>query len=224
MTKLFILRPEPGASASADKARALGLKPMVTPLFEVHPVKWIAPDPARFDGLLLTSANAVRHGGDALESVKALPVYAVGEATAAAAREAGFTVEKVGGGNIDDLLDELPAALRLLHPCGFHRRPPINPKQKITSACAYRTKPATPGPEFRALGGQIVVVHSAEAAKRLAELVLPVERRSTEIAAISQQAAVAAGLGWKRVAIAEQPSDDAVLALAARLCDKSRPT
>ena len=221
--KLFILRPEPGASASAEKARALGLDTMVTPLFEVRPVKWIAPDPARFDGLLLTSANAVRHGGESLETMKALPVYAVGEATAAVARESGFKVKKVGNGNVDDLLAALPADLRLLHPCGFHRRPPVNPPQKITSACAYRTKPAMPGPEFRAISGQLVAVHSAEAAKRLAELVLPVERKTTLIAAISQQAAVAVGLGWKHIAIAAEPSDDAVLALAARLCDKSRP-
>ena len=223
MMKLFILRPEPGASASAEKARALGLEPVVTPIFEVQPVKWIAPDPAKLDGLLLTSANAVRHGGEALESMKSLPVHAVGEATATAAHEAGFKVRTVGGGNVDDLLAGLPNELRLLHPCGFHRRPPLNPRQKITSACAYRTRPAIPGPEFRAIGGQMVAVHSAEAAKRLAELVLPIERKRTQIIAISQQAAVAAGLGWKRIAIANEPSDDAVLALAARLCDKTRP-
>jgi len=223
MRKLFILRPEPGASASAEKARALGLEAEVTPLFEVLPVKWIAPDPANFDGLLLTSANAVRHGGEALERVKALPAHAVGEATAEAAREAGFTVRTIGTGNIDDLLGMLPAGLRLLHLCGFHRRPPVNPAQRITSACAYRAGPATPPPEFRALTGNVAAIHSAEAARRLAELVLPIERKHTKLAAISQQAAVAAGLGWQAVAIAEEPSDDAVLALAARLCDKLRP-
>jgi len=221
--KLFILRPEPGASASAEKARALGLEPVITPLFEVQPVKWIAPDPSQYDGLLLTSANAVRHGGEPLASVKTLPVHAVGEATAEAAREAGFTVRTVGSGNVDDLLGRLPADLKLLHPCGFHRRPPVNPPQRITSACAYRTRPAIPPPEFRALAGNVAAVHSAEAAKRLAELVLPIERQRTRLAAISQQAAVAAGLGWQAVAIADEPSDDAVLALAARLCDKRHP-
>ena len=223
MRKLFILRPEPGASASAEKARALGLEPVITPLFEVLPVKWIAPEASKFDGLLLTSANAARHGGDALDRLKALPVHAVGEATANAAREAGFTVRTIGTGNVDDLLHSLPAELRLLHPCGFHRRPPQSPRQLITTACAYRAQPAVPPPEFRALAGNVAAVHSAEAAKRLAELVLPIERRGTRLAAISQQAAVAAGLGWQAVAIADEHSDDAVLALAARLCDKLRP-
>ena len=195
----------------------------MTPLFEIQPVKWIAPDPARFDGLLLTSANAVRHGGESLERVSALPVYAVGEATAEAARSAGLTVKSVGTRNVDALLAELPGDLRLLHPCGFHRRPPVGPKQKITTACAYRARPAIPGAAFRALAGNTAAVHSAEAAKRLAELVLPVERKSVRLATISQQAAVAAGLGWEAVGIAEEPSDDAVLALAARLCDKLQP-
>ena len=223
MKKLFILRPEPGAGASAEKARALGLEPEVTPLFEVLPVKWMAPDPGKYDGLLLTSANAVRHGGEMLDRVKSLPVHAVGEATAEAARDAGFAVRTVGTGDVDDLLGQLAADLRLLHLCGFHRRPPVNPRQRITSACVYRAGPATPPAEFRALAGNVAAIHSAEAAKRLAELVLPIERQRTRLAAISQQAAVAAGLGWQTVAIAAEPSDDAVLALAARLCDKLRP-
>ena len=220
---MFILRPEPGAGASADKARALGLEPVVTPLFEIQPVKWIAPNPAKFDGLLLTSANVVRHGGESLDKVSGLPIYAVGEATAEAARDAGLSVKVVGSGNIDDLLRTLPDGLRLLHPCGFHRRPPANPRQKITTACAYRARQVTPSAAFRALSGNVAALHSAEAAKRLAELVLPIERKSVRLAAISQQAAVAAGLGWQAVGIAEQPTDDAVLALAARLCDKPQP-
>lgn len=223
MKKLFLFRPQPAADASADRARALGLDPVVAPLFEIHPVKWIAPDPAGFDGLLLTSANAVRHGGESLEAMRSLPVYAVGEATAQAAREAGFKVKKVGSGNVDDLLAILPAKLRLMHLCGFHRRPPVSPRQQITTACVYKSKPAVPPAAFRALPDNVGAVHSAEAAKRLAELVLPVERKRIRLAAISQQAAVAAGLGWQAVGIASEPSDDALLALAARLCDKLFP-
>ena len=223
MRKLFIFRPQPAAEASAERARALGIDPVVTPLFEVHPVKWIAPDPSRFDGLLLTSANAIRHGGESLEAMRTLPVYAVGAATAAAAREGGFTVKKTGTGNVDDLLAGIPAKLKLMHLCGFHRRPPVSPRQSITTACVYRSKPAAPPPEFRALPDHVGAVHSAEAAKRLAELILPVERKRIRLVAISQQAAVAAGLGWQAIGIAEEADDDALLALAARLCEKPVP-
>jgi uroporphyrinogen-III synthase len=46
---------------------------------------------------------------------------------------------------------------------------------------------------------------------------------SIAIAAISRAAADAAGEGWKSVAVADEPSDDALLALAARLCNNSPP-
>ena len=118
MRKLFILRPEPGGSASAEKARALGLEPVVTPLFEVLPVKWIAPDPSKYDALLLTSANAVRRAGPKLAQLAKLPVLGVGEATAIAARDAGLKVETVGSGNVEDLLATIPSSLRLLHLAG----------------------------------------------------------------------------------------------------------
>ena len=60
MRRLLVLRPEPGASATAGRARTLGLDPVLMPLFEIEPIAWTAPDPAGFDALLLTSANAVR--------------------------------------------------------------------------------------------------------------------------------------------------------------------
>jgi uroporphyrinogen-III synthase len=55
----------------------------------------------------------------------------------------------------------------------------------------------------------------------LAELVK--ERRSIAIAAISTEAADAAGTGWEAIGTAEATTDDALLALAARLCNTSSP-
>ncbi|MBC7987264.1 MAG: uroporphyrinogen-III synthase, partial [Sphingomonadaceae bacterium] len=85
---LLIVRPEPGASATAQRARTRGWEPLVAPLFAIAPLAWAPRDPAAFDALLLTSANAVSHGGKALGKYRELPVYAVGAATAAAARAA----------------------------------------------------------------------------------------------------------------------------------------
>src|SRR5690349_3328000 len=96
MPRLLVLRPEPGASATAERAKALGLDPLVVPLFEVEPVEWQAPEPAGFDGLLLTSANAVRQAGVQLERLRGLKAYAVGGATAEAARKAGFDIAATG--------------------------------------------------------------------------------------------------------------------------------
>src|SRR4051794_41196284 len=96
MRRVVVLRPEPGASATVERARQRGLDAFALPLFEVEPVAWEAPDPDRFDALLLTSANAVRHGGEQLVRLRELPVYAVGSATADAARRGGFEVASVG--------------------------------------------------------------------------------------------------------------------------------
>src|SRR5688572_19197975 len=108
MRRLVIVRPEPGASATAQRARAIGLDALTMPLFKAEPVEWQVPDPGQFDALLLTSANAVRHAGAGLGRLRDLPVYAVGEATAAAARDAGFAIAASGDGGIERLLGSVP--------------------------------------------------------------------------------------------------------------------
>jgi uroporphyrinogen-III synthase len=47
------------------------------------------------------------------------------------------------------------------------------------------------------------------------------DRSTIIIAAISQAAAEAAGGGWAAVETAARPTDEALLALAERLCNKS---
>ncbi|HYC96226.1 MAG TPA: uroporphyrinogen-III synthase, partial [Sphingomicrobium sp.] len=71
------------------------------------------------------------------------------------------------------------------------------------------------------LEGLVAAVHSPRAGERLAELA-PV-RGATAVAAISSAAADACGSGWECVAVAEQPNDNSLLALAARLCHRSSP-
>ena len=90
------------------------------PLFQIEPITWRAPDAGQFDALLLTSANAVRVGGPGLAALRDLPVHAVGEATAAAAREAGFDVATVGYAGVERLVGALDPKLRLLHLAGEH--------------------------------------------------------------------------------------------------------
>ena len=218
MRKLLLLRPEPGLSASAERARALGLEVIAFPLFRVEPVAWQAPDPAEFDALLLTSANAVRLGGSELAKLRDLPVTAVGEATAAAARDAGFRVETIGSGNAVDLLAGLPRSLKLLHVAGEdHRNIGDRP---IERRIAYQAE-AIEDPGLPSLEGLVAAVHSPRAGKRLAELTAV--RSETAIAAISKAAAEACGGGWERLDVAEQPNDKCLLALAARLCHTSYP-
>ncbi|WP_037498744.1 uroporphyrinogen-III synthase [Sphingomonas jaspsi] len=214
MRTLLLVRPEPGLSASIARARALGLTVVGCPLFEVVPLDWSAPAASQFDGLLLTSANAVRYGNRQLALYRDLPVFAVGAVTADAARAAGFSVQETGEGGVDDLLHALPADLRLLHPGGRHRTAPPG-RANITAVAVYEAR-AIPAPALPPMTDQVVAIHSPRAGKRLAELVT--DRGGIDIVAISSAAAIACGGGWRVIAVADQPGDAQLLALAAKLC------
>lgn len=212
MRPLLVLRPEPGASATAARTRALGLEPTVQPLFAVEPVEWHPPDPAGFDALLLTSANALRHGGVGLAALTDLPVIAVGEATAAAAREASFTVTKVGTAGVTELLAALPGCQKLLHLAGEDR---IDSRgvHMVEAVVVYCAVPLSPSLQTE---GAVALVHSPRAGARLAKLVE--HRSTTAIVALSEACALACESGWQSVDWPDTPSDSALLALAARLC------
>jgi uroporphyrinogen-III synthase len=220
MRRLLVLRPEPGASATVERALQRGLEAVAFPLFEVEALAWEPPDIAGFDGLLLTSANAVRFAGERLERLRALPVYAVGRTTADAARGAGFDVSATGDDGADRLLSSIEPELDLLHLCGEDRREPSDHRQRITPLPVYRAKPLEQ-PDLSAAAGSVALIHSPRAGRRFAELVE--DRRLTAIAAISAAAAEAAGDGWETVESAAEPNDEALLALAARLCNTSAP-
>jgi uroporphyrinogen-III synthase len=219
MRRLFVFRPEPAARQTIRMAQDLGLDAVSNPLFELESIDWTVPDPRDFDAMLLTSANTVRMAGEGLASFRALPVHAVGEGTAVAARVAGLGVASVGNAGVDELLAEVPRDARLLHLCGEDKREPSTAGRSITSVAVYRAneKPNVSG--LQALEGQAAVVHSPRAARRLAELISPGTRSTIRLAAISKATAEAAGDGWEEVRTAPVPRDTELLALAVRLCE-----
>ncbi len=225
MRPLVILRPEPGASATAEAARNLGLEPLLMPLFRLEPLAWEPPESSRFDAIVFTSANALRQSGAGLQKLRNLPAHCVGEATAAAARESGFEVASAGASGVEDLLASLPARVRLLHLCGADRHIPEAAAQSVTSIAVYRAFELPVPERFGEIEGAAVVVHSPRAARRLAQLAeeARVRRNSIAIVAISDATAAAAGSGWEQVETAPRPTDAALLAIATRLCNKPRP-
>jgi uroporphyrinogen-III synthase len=82
----------------------------------------------------------------------------------------------------------------------------------------YRAKPVD---DVQLPDADIALIHSPRAGARFAKLAQ--DKSCTTIVAISQPAADAAGDGWRGVEVAEQLTDEALLALAARLCNKPRP-
>jgi uroporphyrinogen-III synthase len=219
MRQLLLVRPEPGLSASAARARQAGLDVIACPLFRIEPLEWKLPRLNDYDGLLLTSANAPRCGGSKLSGLKSLPVYAVGAVTADAARAAGLKVEMVGEGDLTDLLAKLPVEIRLLHLAGDEHRE-ADTGHEIDRRIIYRSGPIGQ-PGLPPIDGLVVAVHSPRAGARLAEL--EDQRDRTAIAAISVAAANATGGGWERIEVAERPNDSSLLALAASLCHTSPP-
>ena len=223
--RMLVLRPQPGAAETARKITEMGFEPVVAPLFEVHSIGWQAPDAGSYDTVMFTSANAVRCAGPQLADLLALPCYAVGDATAAAARSAGFT--KVAAGSHDGaaLVSMMAEAgiRRALHLCGREHLAVEHRAVRIERRCVYASDAAgeLPLPAREALeAGAVALLHSPRAGALFGSLVdaAALPRDQIRLAAISPAAADAAGTGWLGAAAASTPSDDALLELAAKLC------
>ena len=224
--KVLVLRPQPGADETAARARALGLDPVVAPLFAVRALAWTPPDPAGFDAVMLTSASAARQASDGLTPFKPLPCYAVGEATAAAAEEAGFPDIRIGADDGAALLMMMAeqGVRRAFHACGEDHLALGHPDIAIERAAVYAAEAADSLPaeaEAALAEGVVALLHSPRAARLFAALAG--ERAGTAIAAISARTARAAGEGWRSVSIAPRARDQALLELAAKLCQTERP-
>ncbi len=220
MSLLLVLRPEPGAGATAARAATLEHACVVAPLFAVHPLDWAPPDPRDFDAVLMTSANAARLGGPALARFTALPLHAVGAATAAAARAAGFTQVVTGEADAGALLAHAArdGIGRLLHLAGREHVAAERAGMHVERRIVYASEPveALPPAAGEALaGGAVALLHSPRAAALFARLAPDRVR----IVCLSPAVADAAGGGWASVAIAAAPTDDALLAAAAGVCD-----
>lgn len=225
--RLLALRPEPGLAATLDKARAMGLAVTGHALSEIRAVGWECPDPERIDGLLIGSANAILHGGPQLARLAGKPVYAVGEATAAAARAAGFAVAMTGSGGLQGVLDAIAAPCHLLRIAG-EEHVPLTPPAGVTFAevITYRSVPLPLDPQtaLLAAGGAVVLLHSAATARHFAGECdrLGVPRQGVTLAALGPRIAAAAGEGWGGVHIAAQPDESTLLQLVFDLCGGAR--
>lgn len=225
--QLLALRPEPGLAATLAKARALGLPITGHALSEICPLAWECPDAAGIDGLLIGSANAILHGGPGLARLTAKPVYAVGEATAAAARAAGLTVAMTGSGGLQGVLSAIPGPCHLLRIAG-EERVALSPPAGVTFAevIAYRsiTLPLDPVAPLLASEGALVLLHSAATAAHFAAEVgrLGLLRAAITLAALGPRIAAAAGEGWAAIHTAARPDEDTLLQLAFDLCGQAR--
>jgi uroporphyrinogen-III synthase len=225
---IVAIRPEPGCSATVEQGREAGLAVEGWPLFEVRPLSWDQPPPEPIDGLLLGSANALRHAGAGLAAFRGKPAYAVGQATAAAAEAAGLRIAGVGQGGLQPLLDGLRPPLALLRLAGEEHVPLRRPHGIVIETRVVYRNVALPLPEGLADtlgGGALVLLHSAAAARHLGAECdrRGIARSAVALAALGPRIAEAAGDGWRVCRAATEPRDAALLALARDMCHDLPP-
>src|SRR5438045_5257361 len=100
--RALVPRPRAEAIALAEALDRRGIEAIIEPLLDILYRDAPAPDLAGVQAVLCTSANGVR-ALTRLSPERGVALLAVGEATAAGAREAGFLQVESGGGNVEDL-------------------------------------------------------------------------------------------------------------------------
>lgn len=202
----------------------MGLAVEAMPLSQAEPHGWSVPQ-GDFDGILLGSANGLRHAGDGIEALAGLPVYAVGAATSDAARERGFTVARTGSGGLQLLLDDLPAnrALRLLRLAGEEHVPLTTPAHIcVETVITYRVVHlALSQPQIdRLADGGVVLLHSGASARHFESECerTGLDRSGLALAALAPRIAGSVSDGWQSLRIATTATDAALLSLAADMC------
>src|ERR1700704_6320254 len=90
---VLVTRPSPDDEATASALRARGFEVLRAPMLRFEPVAFHDDMDARYGAVIVTSANALRGIAPHLAASRLLklPLFAVGEHTASAARDAGFS-------------------------------------------------------------------------------------------------------------------------------------
>jgi uroporphyrinogen-III synthase len=227
---VLITRPEPGASETAARVSALGLRPITAPVLEIRILSGRLPPAARLQAIVTASGNAI----PALPpGYHRLQLLAVGETTASRARAAGFARVTSANGDARALAalagqtcDAKGAPLLLatgrsqgealaadLRARGF----------RIIRRAVYAAMPVPILPDVarEALAGGNVTAALFFSAETARHCVLLLQRarlqeaiRTVEALAIGQSAGVALrALPWRRIRVAARPTQDAMLAL-----------
>lgn len=228
MRRVLVTRPEPGASTTAARLEAIGFTPVLLPLTKIVAMQPAAPGPC--DAVIATSANALRNApAEFLAPLLGRRLFAVGETTANAARRSGFADVEVAAGTAVDLAALIgrkaaPGA-RLLHVAGRERTQGFEDDLTqrgftIEIVETYRADEIAYEDGFiseRFAGAPLwgALALSERAGLLLAQLVRRPQAQqafeATQFFCISTK--VAATLPSRRVAVAAEPSEEAVLAL-----------
>ena len=193
----------------------MGWEAMVRPLLAIRPLSPALPDLEGFAALAFTSRNGVSAFA-VLTPWRDRRVFAVGEATAQAAREAGFSDVQSADGAVDDLVGliarEMQADERLL--AAVARQPVadlaalLNGWVQVETLAVYEAvETGVRAPEDVAA----ILIHSPRAAVALAGLGMKAVDQRRIVAISAQAAAPLNGLSVPDLRIADHPSETGML-------------
>lgn len=233
--RLLVMRPEDDARSLAAALATMGHEAVVAPLMTIRLLRDASLPDERWQAILLTSANGARALGARREAgaLISVPVIAVGEASAAAAREAGFTRVESAAGDVSALADRAakrfaPGGGPLLHVAGSAVAGDLKGDLErrgfsVTRVVLYEAKMATALPDAAAaalkaggVGGALF--HSPRTAGTFAILLRKTQAEASlaGITAYCLSQAVAdelAGLPFAAIRVAGTPDQPALLAL-----------
>lgn len=227
--RALVTRPRNEAATLAALLAERGIDAVIEPMIEIVERTASLPDLAGVRAILCTSANGV-HALARASGERRLPVFAVGDATARAARAAGFDPVESAGGDVEDLarlvvarLD--PAEGRLLHVAGSETAGDLAGRLAaagfaVGRAVLYEARPAHSLSRQAAdliERGEIdlALFFSPRSAAIFARLAVPVAAGLGAAAAISISAAADAALGglpFRERLVAAAPIQAALLA------------
>jgi uroporphyrinogen-III synthase len=226
--RIWVTRSAPGADATAARLRAMGFDPVVAPLLDLKPVEGARIDLDSIAAIAFTSANAVRFFAEKSHE-RGLKVFAVGAATAEAARKARFATVLSTDGDVKALAAAMALRKRelkgvILHPgaaepAGDLAGALAAQGMEVRSVALYDSVPAEIPPDLIAELGQLhgVLLHSPKAAQALARLLKKTPAPALHAWCLSK--AVARPLA--RIPLAERtsaalPNEDSLLSLLSR--------
>jgi uroporphyrinogen-III synthase len=233
---VLVTRPHPDGDATAAGLRAKGRDVLQAPMLRFEPVAFHDDADASYAAVIVTSANALRGVEAHLAGSKLLklPLFAVGEHTAIAARRAGFTDVIPAEGGAAGLRDSVLAGVKakvlkktgtLLYLAGADLARDLAGELgergfTVVTQTTYRMVPVSSLPRevcdaFAASGIEAVLHYSRRSARAFLEAV---RAAGVEISALAipqccisdAVAAVVRDAGASHVIVAASPDENAV--------------
>lgn len=242
--RVLVTRPAVDAGPLAQALEARGFEVRMEPLLEIRFPDQPAPDLSGLQALAFTSANGVRaliHAAPEAAAVAGLSVFAVGRATARAAREVGFDEVISADGDVSSLARLIIGRLQkgkggVLHVAGSHRAGDLVSRIEAAGIPATRavlyeaaavealSEDAVEEIEAGAIGW--VLIFSPRTAGLFVNLMdaagLATKARAMCLVALSPAVAeAAAALPWGDVRVAVSPDQEALLEALAHAADDS---